>query len=163
MIDVIIRLATPDDAERVVAHARAIVAEPIETTPLAPDELRTIDETRLLMAVPVTLLAEVAGELLGLVTLRRPSPRRALQHAAVLGMSVRAASRRQGVGRALMTAILAWAGDNGVTRIELQVFARNAVAIALYEQFGFEREGVRRRSILLDGEYLDDVLMARLL
>jgi len=50
-----------------------------------------------------------------------------------------------------------------ITRVELQVFARNETAIRLYERFGSEVEGRRRRAVFRGGEYLDDLTMAVLL
>jgi putative acetyltransferase len=51
----------------------------------------------------------------------------------------------------------------GVIKLELHVFPWNAPAIALYESYGFEREGLRKRHYLRDGELVDAVLMALLL
>jgi RimJ/RimL family protein N-acetyltransferase len=48
----------------------------------------------------------------------------------------------------------------GMERIELEVFASNTRAIALYERVGFVREGLKRRVRKIDGRYDDDVLMA---
>ena len=48
-------------------------------------------------------------------------------------------------------------------RIELEVFASNARAIALYESLGFMREGLKRRTRKLDDAYDDDLVMALLL
>ena len=50
----------------------------------------------------------------------------------------------------------------GLRRIELTVWTDNAAAIALYERFGFEREGLHRAFALRDGEYVDALAMARL-
>ena len=36
----------------------------------------------------------------------------------------------------------------------------NARAIALYERVGFKREGLLRDAVLLDGRYMDMILMA---
>ena len=36
----------------------------------------------------------------------------------------------------------------------------NAAAIALYEKFGFETEGVQRNAFKVDGRYHDLVMMA---
>jgi putative acetyltransferase len=47
-----------------------------------------------------------------------------------------------------------------VTKLELHVFPHNEAAIRLYESFGFEREGFRRRHYRRNGEYVDAVLMA---
>jgi RimJ/RimL family protein N-acetyltransferase len=43
------------------------------------------------------------------------------------------------------------------------VFSTNAAAIRLYEQFGFQREGLLREEFLINGEYVDDVLMTKYL
>jgi hypothetical protein len=50
----------------------------------------------------------------------------------------------------------------GVERIELEVFASNATAIALYRRLGFVTEGVRRRARMLDGQHDDNLMMALL-
>ena len=65
-------------------------------------------------------------------------------HVADLGLMVAAYHRRLGVGRALLEQAVAWARRGGVRKLELHVFPWNEPAIALYESFGFEREGFRR-------------------
>ena len=47
-------------------------------------------------------------------------------------------------------------------RLELSVYADNTRAIALYERFGFEREGLYRAYAWRAGAYVDSVAMARL-
>jgi L-phenylalanine/L-methionine N-acetyltransferase len=61
--------------------------------------------------------------------------------------------------QALMEHADRWAG---ILRIELQVFADNHRAIALYRKFGFEIEGTHRAHALRDGVYVDTLTMARL-
>jgi RimJ/RimL family protein N-acetyltransferase len=68
--------------------------------------------------------------------------------------------RGQSVGRRLLDATLAEARRVGFKRIELDVYADNARAIALYEQAGFVREGVMLDASLIDGVYRDAILMA---
>jgi L-phenylalanine/L-methionine N-acetyltransferase len=89
------------------------------------------------------------------------SPRR--RHVASLGIVVAGAAQGQGVGTALMQALMEhadlWAG---ILRIELQVFADNHRAIALYRRFGFEVEGTHRAYSLRDGVYVNSLSMARL-
>jgi RimJ/RimL family protein N-acetyltransferase len=48
----------------------------------------------------------------------------------------------------------------GLTRIELTVYADNVRAIALYRSVGFQQEGVLKDAALIDGVYLDSLLMA---
>src|SRR4029453_3862502 len=50
-----------------------------------------------------------------------------------------------GVGTALLAEAVARARTVGAHKIALQVWPHNAAAIALYERFGFEREGYLRR------------------
>jgi putative acetyltransferase len=165
-----VREATPADAAALLAHLKALAAEPGINIPLAPDEITTtLDQEKSLLASiaeapnAIMLVAEADGALVGELSLRAISPRRAVCHVATLGMSVKHDWRRKGVGRALMTEALAWAPTAGITRVELYVYARNAAAIALYEQLGFVVEG-RRRNFIREGDaYLDDLVMARLL
>ena len=84
------------------------------------------------------------------------------RHGWRLGMGLLPAFRGRGVGRRLAEAAIAAAREQGAERIELEVFASNTRALALYEKLGFVREGVKRRARKLDGEYDDDVLMALL-
>jgi ribosomal protein S18 acetylase RimI-like enzyme len=46
-------------------------------------------------------------------------------------------AQRQGIGKALLSAVLEWAGRSGATRVLLEVAAGNEAAIALYHSFGF--------------------------
>jgi RimJ/RimL family protein N-acetyltransferase len=56
-----------------------------------------------------------------------------------------------------------WAHRHRVHRLELTVMAHNAAAVALYEKAGFVIEGTRRHSMLIDGSYVDEYYMAKLL
>jgi RimJ/RimL family protein N-acetyltransferase len=51
----------------------------------------------------------------------------------------------------------------GIQRLELTVRVDNAAAIHLYQRMGYEIEGTKRRSLLVDGEFVDELYMARLL
>jgi len=84
------------------------------------------------------------------------------RHGWRLGMGLLPAVRGRGVGRRLAEAAIAAAKAQGAERIELEVFASNVRAIALYETLGFVREGMKRRARKLDGAYDDVVLMALL-
>jgi ribosomal protein S18 acetylase RimI-like enzyme len=86
----------------------------------------------------------------------------AMRHCGTLGMGVVAAYRRQGVGRRLLEASVVRAWNAGLERIELEVRVDNDPAIALYERIGFLQEGVKVRSMLIDGAYFDMIQMALL-
>ena len=162
-----IRRATPDDAEQVHAMLLAMLKEPIVNIPLAPDELRTLDEQRTSMvdlasSERAALFVAVEGKAIaGELTIQPISTRRALLHVATLGITVAREWRGRGVGSALIAAGLEFARTAGYKRVELVVYARNTAAIGLYEKHGFVREGVRRGLIREGDSYLDDILMAR--
>lgn len=61
----------------------------------------------------------------------------------VINVAVAPSERRQGIGRALVAELLAYARANAVAKLLLEVRASNAAAIALYESAGFTRFNVR--------------------
>jgi ribosomal protein S18 acetylase RimI-like enzyme len=91
-----------------------------------------------------------------------PKDRPATRHCGVLGIGLVPEWRGRGVGRRLMEHALEAARAFPLARVELWVRADNARAIALYRQIGFEEEGRRRRTLLVDGVYYDDIMMALL-
>ena len=103
-----------------------------------------------------------AGEVVGWCDVVRLD-QESFRHGWRLGMGVLPAVRGRGVGRRLAEAAIAAAKEQGAERIELEVFASNTRAIALYERLGFVREGVKRRARKLDDAYDDIVQMALLL
>jgi len=65
--------------------------------------------------------------------------------AEILTIGIRPACRRQGLGAALLEAVIGDAAGRGVSRLHLEVSAENHAAIALYEKAGFARTGLRRK------------------
>jgi ribosomal-protein-alanine N-acetyltransferase len=80
------------------------------------------------------------GELVGYAGVALVPP----DEAWVNNVAVRADHQRHGIGRALLARVLAYARDNGATRVLLEVAADNGPAQKLYDSFGFEVVGVRR-------------------
>jgi RimJ/RimL family protein N-acetyltransferase len=89
-----------------------------------------------------------------------PSKREAFRHCATLGMGLLAGYRGRGIGTRMLRAALDRAREQGLERVELEVFASNEQAIGLYRKMGFAVEGTRVRAALLRGEYFDVVGMA---
>jgi putative acetyltransferase len=157
-----VRAAGLSDAEaltRIYADRNAYsqtLQLPLQSLEVWRKRLTTNDDTQ------ITLVASVAGELVGNLGLTRLTrPRRA--HVGHIGMGVRDDRQGKGVGSALMQAVLDLA-DNwlGLRRLELRVYADNARAIALYRKFGFELEGTHRAYAIRNGVYVDSLSMARL-
>lgn len=164
--DVQIRHAEPGDAPALVDLARSVGIEP-EGWLITDGDWRTpAEERRYLRTIrrsahAAVLVAESADGIAGRLSISR-DPHPASRHVADLGLMVAEGFRRRGVGRALMVAAEDWARDVGVCKIELHVFPYNEPAIALYEDLGYEREGLRRVHYRRGGELLDAVLMAKI-
>jgi phosphinothricin acetyltransferase len=71
------------------------------------------------------------------------------------------ASRGQGVGRALLDALIASTEAQGIWTVQAGVFPENAASVALHERSGFEVVGRRKRLGRLNGVWRDVLLMER--
>jgi ribosomal protein S18 acetylase RimI-like enzyme len=90
------------------------------------------------------------------------NPREGFRHVGRLGMGLLPGYRGRGLGRQLVAQAVRAARQAGIERVELEVFASNERAIALYRALGFVTEGIKRRARKLDGQYEDTVFMALL-
>lgn len=77
----------------------------------------------------------------------------------VEGLAVEEARRGEGIGAALLDAAIARARERGARRLVLRVLSGNSPARRLYESRGFEVEGARREAFLLEGTFVDDLMM----
>ncbi|HVS85595.1 MAG TPA: GNAT family protein [Gaiellaceae bacterium] len=162
----VVRPADPADAEALTRLAEAVSAEPGGWLISAAGEWRSVgDERRYLKALrryphaAVYVAEQDDGAVVGRLSVSRDS-HPASAHVADLGLMVAQGARRQGVGRALLDAAVAWARRAGVRKLELHVFPWNEGAIALYDAYGFEREGYRKGHYRRAGEDVDAILMA---
>ncbi|THD83347.1 MAG: GNAT family N-acetyltransferase [Phenylobacterium sp.] len=159
--EIIVRAAEPDDVAaitEVMNQPRAYwgtLQWPYHSVALREQKF-TVDRNN------APLVALVDGKVVGVIGLHRETAHRRA-HAAAIGMAVHDAYAGRGVGSALMAAVVDLAERWwNIKRLELSVYADNARAIALYERFGFEREGLMRAYAWRDGEYVDSLAMARL-
>jgi ribosomal protein S18 acetylase RimI-like enzyme len=110
------------------------------------------------------LVCEVDGTLAGYIRLKPATPLPENAHViGVFGLAVRPAARRRGAGSALLAAAEDFARARSARKLSLRVFSTNAAAIRLYERLGFQREGLLREEFLINGAYVDDVLMTKYL
>jgi len=161
---VLVRRAHPGDAAALVDLGRDVSAEP-EGWLISDGVWRTpAEERRYLRALrrysdAAVFVAEAPEGIVGRLSLGR-DPHPASKHVADLGLMVAASHRRRGIGNALLEQAVAWAREAGVRKLELHVFPHNEAALALYERFGFRREGYRTGHYRRGTDYLDAVLMA---
>ena len=88
------------------------------------------------------------------------NPLEGFRHCGKLGMGLLPAVRGKGLGERLARAAIDRAWEDGLERIELEVFASNGRAIDLYRRLGFVTEGIKHWARKLDGQYDDNVFMA---
>lgn len=108
------------------------------------------------------LVADLDGVVSGYVALHQSIPLPAHAHVLEInGLAVAPAAQGRGVGRRLVDGAVAEAARRGATKVTLRVLGQNTGARRLYERRGFVVEGVLRGEFVLDGEPVDDILMAR--
>lgn len=160
------RAAVIADAERFVDHLRRVDQETQFLLFTADSRGYDVEQhQRFLekMDQDSTLLVAVDRDrIIGHLLLRMPFPGKA-RHTANLVIAVENAYQGRGVAVALMEQGLAWANDRNAHRIELTVMEANRRAIRFYEKLGFQIEGVRKQSILQNGEFVNELYMGLIL
>ncbi len=109
---------------------------------------------------PGIMLGGFSGERLvgiaGLVVSTRLKQR---HKGAIHGLYVAPGERGRGLARALIEATIAAARAARLVYVSLHVTIGNDSARWLYERLGFRAVGIEPRGLLVDGEYVDEVLM----
>ena len=91
------------------------------------------------------------------------SPLKRLSHKVEFGVCVLKRYWGHQIGKKLLERSVSWADANEIRKIQLNVLRTNQKAIRLYQEFGFETEGILRKDkILSDGKYYDTIVMGRI-
>ena len=107
-----------------------------------------------------TLGAWRGDRLVGAITCERDLRSKVRHIGHIIGTMVASDQQAQGVGRALLSALVARASsDDDLHQLTLSVTASNAAAVRLYERAGFARYGSLARAIRVGGRFLDKHLM----
>lgn len=107
------------------------------------------------------LVAEENDKIVGYISAQRGGLKR-IAHSAYIVVGILQNYRGKGIGTEFFKQLDNWAEEKKITRLELTVICENEVAKNLYEKSGFEIEGVKRKSVLVDGIYLDEFYMAKI-
>ncbi len=159
-----VRLATPADAEAICRMYNQGIEDRVATL---ETELRTPEERRRWLAGrsprhPV-IVAETAGDLVGWGSLNVFNPREAYRFVADFSIYVERAWRGKGVGRVLLERLIALGREHGFHKLVLSAFPFNEGGMALYTKLGFRTVGVYKEQGRLDGEWVDTIIMEKLL
>ncbi|MDZ4992463.1 GNAT family N-acetyltransferase [Clostridium perfringens] len=107
-------------------------------------------------------VAEEAGKVVGLGILMNHGNLRK-KHVASITLMVNSKYQNIGIGSLLMKKLISLSENLNIIRLELCVFRDNYKAINLYKKFGFVEEGIKVKSALKNGEYADEIIMARII
>lgn len=130
-------------------------------------DLRSAEERRIWLAGrghrhPV-IVAIRGGEVVGWASLNQFNPRPAYNHVADISVYAARAARGRGVGTALLAALEERARQIGYHKLVLAGFPSNQPALRLYTRRGFRTVGIYREQGLLDGRWVDVILMEKIL
>jgi ribosomal protein S18 acetylase RimI-like enzyme len=154
-----IRPATGADDAALLAVDAATWSAFASPAPPPPPEVPFFDRG---IAPGDVLVAVVDGAVVGYAAIGASIPVPSNAHVMMVrALAVDPAHQRRGLGRRLVQAAVTEARTRGARRLRLRVLGPNDGARRLYEGCGFVVEGVLREEFLLDGRYVDDVLMAR--
>jgi len=164
MCCIAVRAAGPSDVDAIAWIYNQGIEDRLATL---ETETRTADERRrwLLGRGPrhPVIVAEVDGRVVGWGSLNAFNPRSAYDHVADFSVYVERGWRGRGVGRRLLETLISRGRELGYHKLVLAAFPFNHAGMALYKRLGFSDVGVYHEQGVLDGRWVDIVVMERIL
>jgi phosphinothricin acetyltransferase len=159
-----LRLATLDDAEEI----RAIYNLEVTTSTATFDLVeRSLEDQRSYQAARsgahAVLVAEIDGAIAGFGALSKWRDRPAYSTTVEDSVYVHRAHHGKGVGRALLAELVDTATRHGFHAVMARIVGGHDASIALHAALGFEVVGTEREVGRKFGQWLDVVLMERML
>lgn len=108
------------------------------------------------------LVIEDNDKLVGYISAAKGIQNR-IKHSAYIVVGILKDYRGIGFGTKLFQYLDKWAVANKVKRLELTVMRENSAAIHLYKKMGFEIEGIKKNSCIVDGKYMDEFYMSKIM
>jgi RimJ/RimL family protein N-acetyltransferase len=163
----IIRKASIDDAEKYLQMLKQLDTE-TKNMMLEPGERKTTIEQMRGRIVNMSgsngtiLLIEDENEIGGFLAAQGGGANR-IRHSAYIVIGMLKEYRGKKIGTKLFEELEKWTLENNITRLELTVVKNNEGAIKLYEKVGFKIEGIKEKSMIIDGNYVDEYYMGKIL
>ncbi|OSB11560.1 GNAT family N-acetyltransferase [Paraclostridium bifermentans] len=105
------------------------------------------------------VLIIIEDEIVGIASITSVQKER-MKHNGTLGISIRKKYWGIGLGSEIMAYLIDWAKSNKITKkINLLVREDNIRGVKLYEKFGFEKEGLLKKDICVNGVYYNTIAM----
>lgn len=162
-VEFVVRQARQADLSGLVGAIRQVASEGtyIEAESVAD----VLDHERVLLRhndveSRIFFVATVDDEVVGWVHLHLPETGK-LAHTAELTVGVVNGYRGRGIGSQLLQRGVQWAGTHGYEKLYNSAPSTNKRAIAFLEEHGWTVEAVREDHYHIDGQYVDEVMMAR--
>jgi L-amino acid N-acyltransferase len=160
-----VRLATLEDAPVIRAIYNAEVLGSRVTFDLVP---RTLEDQRQWLlehagAHPAVVAVDDDGRVRGFASVSPYRPRPAYRTTVEDSVYVDRDCRGSGVGRLLLSEVVALAADHGFHSVMARIVGSHEASIRLHEVCGFEKVGTEREVGRKFGQWLDVVVMQRLL
>jgi L-amino acid N-acyltransferase YncA len=159
-----IRDAALDDAPAIaVIYNQGIVDRfaTLETEERTPEERLAWLEARA-PRHPV-IVAESDGQVIGFASLNAFNSRKAYDYVTDFSLYLERSWRGKGVGGRLLQALTDRARQLGYHKMVLSAFPFNPAGLALYRKAGFRVVGIYKEQGLLDGRWVDTIIMEKLL
>jgi ribosomal protein S18 acetylase RimI-like enzyme len=108
-------------------------------------------------------VAVIDGIARGYISYKPPIPLPSNQHVLEFSIGIHPIAQGQGIGRKLVEALTDYAKNNHITKLSLRVMGSNTGAIRFYKSCGFSEQGRLINEFLINGNYVDDFLMYKLI
>jgi phosphinothricin acetyltransferase len=160
-----IRNATPEDAAAIARIYNQGIEDRLATLETT---LRDAGERGAWMAAkgpryPVLVAEDDSGEILGWGSLNQFNPRPAYDHVVDFSVYVAREARGRRIGSLLLSELEARARELGFHKLVLAAFPHNTAGMKLYERHGFRTVGIYKEQGKLDGNWVDVIIMEKLL
>ncbi len=84
-------------------------------------------------------------------------------HILLIGLHMIQEYRGKGIGSKMLSFAVDWATKRGFKKLEADIFTTNRRSLHLFERAGFVEEGTRQKRIRIGKQYIDEVLMGKIL
>ncbi|MDQ0973815.1 RimJ/RimL family protein N-acetyltransferase [Neobacillus niacini] len=165
----LIREIQPVDAEnflclikQVESEAKFMLMEAGERKTTPEQQHKKLEHIKQQSNSTIFVAEQEKGKLVGYLIAIGGSVNRT-KHSAYLVIGILEEYRGLGIGTRLFQRLEEWAINSNISRLELTVITQNEAGITLYKKSGFEIEGIKRKSLMIDDEFYNEYFMSKLL